>query len=184
MIVDTFKCCKLCGKSLPTSCFSPDSHRKDGFVSNCRQCRNEQLRSRYANEPDGFLARSAKWRESHRNKAKQKESRRARYEARKSELLRLSAEWRKANPEKRRAYNAWRRSARLSATPIWLTDSDKRKIGEFFSLARRMEHEIGVPMHVDHIVPLNGVGVCGLHVPWNLQVLSAAENISKGNRYV
>lgn len=73
---------------------------------------------------------------------------------------------------------------RRNATPPWLTKDHKAAIVAVYAEAQRISAETGIAHHVDHVVPLGGKTVCGLHVPWNLQVLPAAENIKKGNGIV
>ena len=76
-----------------------------------------------------------------------------------------------ANSAKRRAY-------KLKATPSWLNETHIKEILAFYILAKKLSKETLVKYHVDHIEPLKGEDVCGLHVPWNLRVVTAAENIS------
>lgn len=84
---------------------------------------------------------------------------------------------REAKYYKVREQSARRRAKQKQATPGWLTFSQILEIQNVYK---------GCPKgyHVDHIIPLNGVNVTGLHVPWNLQYLPASVNISKGNRLV
>lgn len=82
------------------------------------------------------------------------------------------------------ARTAKRRAAKVSATPSWLTTLHFEHIKLFYEAATAFTRETGEPWHVDHIVPLKGKNISGLHVPWNLQVLPAKDNIAKGNRYV
>lgn len=103
-----------------------------------------------------------------------------------------------ANPEKARvrmlnaqkrnlhifaANAAKRRSAKIQRTPIWLTADDVWMIKQAYSLASLRSKMLGFKWHVDHIVPLQGELVSGLHVPWNLQVIPAVLNIAKHNRF-
>jgi hypothetical protein len=88
-----------------------------------------------------------------------------------------------ANPNKMNAIAAKRRARKLCATPAWLTTEQHKQILAFYIEAKRLEQETGVRYHVDHIVPLQGDAVCGLHVPWNLQVLTATENLKKYNKH-
>ena len=70
----------------------------------------------------------------------------------------------------------------MSATPTWLTRENLLQIRGFYAKAVEATKATGVKHHVDHIIPLCGKLVCGLHVPWNLQVLTASENLSKGRK--
>ena len=116
--------------------------------------------------------------------------------------------WRKRNPEKalrgvRVAYQK-NRSARLEQKKTYYSENrhrwrayfasymaakrmptwaDKRKIVEFYKQAKDLSESTGIKHHVDHIVPLRGRNVCGLHVENNLRVISATENLRKNNKW-
>lgn len=66
------------------------------------------------------------------------------------------------------------------ATPSWLTDQQKQEMKVIYDRARELRR-YGRDVHVDHIAPLKNDLVCGLHVPWNLQILEGKENLRKGN---
>jgi hypothetical protein len=89
----------------------------------------------------------------------------------------------KAHKERYVAARARRRAAQESATPTWLTAIDKAMIQEMYDVSEARYIQTGIKHHVDHIVPINGKGVAGMHVPWNLQVITAHENLSKGWRF-
>lgn len=68
------------------------------------------------------------------------------------------------------------------ATPLWLTIEQLDAIRAIHREAILLSEDTKIPRHVDHIFPLNGKTCCGLNVPWNLQIITAFENISKGNK--
>ena len=70
----------------------------------------------------------------------------------------------------------------MQRTPKWLSVDDLWLMEEAYTLAKLRNDVTGILWHVDHIVPLQGNSVSGLHVPWNLRVIPAIENMSKGNR--
>lgn len=123
-----------------------------------------ELAAKYrADHPEKQRAATAKW--VHKNLARVKKSR---------------AEWGMKNKDKICAITARRTATKLRAIPAW---ANHFFIGEIYDLAKRRTEATGVKWHVDHIVPLQSKLVCGLHVEHNLQVLPAAMNISKNNRY-
>lgn len=78
---------------------------------------------------------------------------------------------------------ARKRHIRL-ATPKWLTKEQQAQIKAFYLEAERLKSETGIDHEVDHIVPVRGGIVSGLHVPWNLRVITAAENQLKNRKLV
>jgi len=103
----------------------------------------------------------------------------------------------KSNPEVKRKYkqtqrgkanarsnDAKRRAAKLKRTPAWLTEDDHWMMEQAYELAALRTKFFGFHWHVDHIFPLQGKYVSGLHVPTNLQVVPWLDNVSKANKYL
>lgn len=86
------------------------------------------------------------------------------------------------NLDKINAIGAKRHAAKLGACPPWLKGELRKQVDAMYAECRRITAETGIEHHVDHIVPLQGDNVCGLHVPCNLRIIPASENLAKGNK--
>ena len=185
--------------------------RRLANLDESRKRTREYLQVWRAKNPDKVAATNKKYDEKNRDKRSEyaKQYRKANPE----KVQELAKAWAKANPEKIRGYvqkasKAWhernpdylsnfykankeryvaararRRAAQDSATPAWLTAIDKAMIQEMYDVSEARYIQTGIKHHVDHIVPINGKNVAGMHVPWNLQVITAHENLSKGWRF-
>lgn len=156
------KLCPKCDNVKNVNDFSVDLSRREGRQCYCRLCQSAiyQSKKEVAKEQRKLRYLSAK--------EQNKEQMRSYYKEHKNEYL---------------ARNALRRASKLYATPPWLSEEDKNKIADYYSEAQQKTKSLNEVFHVDHIVPLQGKNVCGLHVPWNLQIIAAAENLSKGNQW-
>jgi hypothetical protein len=92
------------------------------------------------------------------------------------------AKWHAKNPGKINTYAAKRRSSKADRTPPWLASEQHEQILAFYTMAVTLSNS-GESYHVDHIIPLRGRTVSGLHVPWNLQVLTQTDNLKKNNHF-
>jgi len=156
------KSCTKCGLEKPLLAFY---HRKGKPRSECKTCTNSVNKSTVSNEAK--LKAQSSYRSRNKEDLRKKHS-----DYKKNNRAICNASW--------MAYHA----SKLSATPKWLTLEDHKDIKAMYLLAKKFEGLCGIKYHVDHIVPLKGENVCGLHVPWNLQLLPASINISKSNKHV
>ena len=92
--------------------------------------------------------------------------------------------WKERNPLEVKASTKHRRDKHKQATPKWLSLEQKTVIRKLYIDAMTVSRITKVPYVVDHIVPLRGNDVCGLHVPWNLQVMTREENLKKSNKHL
>ncbi len=169
--------CAMCKQRLPMESFYQSPSRSTGVSSRCISCAKKE--------------RAMWWAEN-----KDKPDVRAADRARSLKYVRLHPEtgvlWRQQNRKHLNRYaNEWRRtssyvgrrkgdSRTIRVTPDW---ANRFFIGEIYALARLRTKLMGVPWEVDHIIPLNGVEVCGLHVENNLRVVPRVINRAKRNNF-
>jgi flagellum-specific peptidoglycan hydrolase FlgJ len=115
-----------------------------------------------------------------KNKVRRSEYHREWYAKNLEDKRAKNRQWSKKNPARHLAICAARRASELRAMPAW---ADQKAIDAIYEEAQRISRETGVVHHVDHIVPLRGKTVCGLHVETNLQIITAYKNLSKGARF-
>lgn len=193
---DTKKC--NCCKNI----YNVDHFRNNGKECiECRAIRNESKKKWRAQRKEQGLPldntskeKMAEWREKNADHIKKysldyyKDNtlvikvKKKKYRTENRDSLRESYNrWRRDNPERCTELSARRRARKRNATPKWLTEEDFKVMRTFYAESHRLTKETGIDHAVDHIHPLAGEDFCGLHVPWNLQVLTRSENSTKKN---
>ena len=189
------KTCSICKEPKALSEFQKRSDSRDGLTGKCKACiqKTDALWVQKNKERD--RAHKAKWRANNKerhsayNSKWQKnnpEKRRAKYKRWRENNLEAAREnfrkWARENPVLA-AMNSKRRGYKVSvATPEWLSSIQIAQMSAYYEVAKAASMQTGCAHHVDHIVPLQGKNVSGLNVPWNLQVMMALANQSKGNK--
>lgn len=182
-VKDNKKKCSQCLKELDVSFFNNDPNSKSGLKSACKSCESlyyqkncvkikERVNKYRENNKDLIKERNQKYYEN--NKELIVERVRLWRNKNLTKVKKYEKKYRSTHKEERVANTAAYRAAKVKATPKWLTDSQKEEIKNIYKNCPK-------GFHVDHIVPINGDEVCGLHVPWNLQYLPDIINETKGN---
>lgn len=154
------KTCRKCGVDKPLELFPKQKQNKDGRHSHCKTCRSQYDTTRYDSKKRSELY--------FKDVETERQKRRDYYMRNKGAYY------------VRRAHQ---RAGLLYRIPKWLTDEDHLKINCIYSICKMLNKYGNERYEVDHIVPLRGKTVWGLHVPSNLRILPQRLNRSKGNKH-
>lgn len=164
MATKTCTKCKLC-KELAE--FSPRSKSSDGVNSWCKICVAEQTR--------GYNAERMRDRRKNLDYSMKERKQQAEYRKLNKPLI----------DALKRTSTIKRRNTQAQATPAWVDIEFERFVfSEAFALAALRKSMFGFSWHVDHVIPLNGTNVSGLHVSNNVQVIPAYANLQKSNKFL
>ena len=164
------KICSCCKKEKPLLSFGKHTKNKDGLQYQCKECRIVTCAISYSKTSKAQLQKrnelTKKWKEA--NSEKQKQTART---------------WSLNNQARRTHLERKREIAKLQRTPKWTTIEDSEYILCLYQLAAMRSKYSDQKWHVDHVIPLQGKTVSGFHIPSNLQVIPAIDNLRKNNRY-
>jgi hypothetical protein len=147
---------------------------KKCWCPDCKRQHSQNVNRWQKANPEKVLPRVREWRAA--NPERSAANKRRQTEKIRSGIAKRS----EGDPSKRLYRNAMRRKAARQATPPW---ADKDAIRAIYIEAGR-RRVMGEDVHVDHVYPLQGETVCGLHIAENLRIIPAAQNRSKWNKMV
>lgn len=153
------KKCYKCNNYKEYSEFHKNKYKKDGHKDECKFCVKIER-----NLPNSYIK---KWRLNNPGYSTIQHKK-----------------WRILNLFKHNTNTAKYRASKLKATPKWLTKVQLLEIEQFYKDAEYLTFLTKENIVVDHIMPLRGKNSCGLHVPWNLQLLTSIDNAKKSNKII
>lgn len=200
------KKCSCCNEIKELCEFGKSKKNKDGLDYRCKICRRKSTKDCRLKYPEKTQARTDIWLEKnyeknrltvnkrnhdHPEKGKiNRDKYRAKYPDKVKESMRIGrAKWKKNNSDIINANTALRTARKKQQTLKLIEKQDKPFIRVFYKHSVDLKKSTGIQHHVDHIIPFVGVDktglhiVSGLHVSWNLQVLSQHENVTKHNKF-
>lgn len=175
------KICSVCKLQLSLDKFAKRKKAKDGLNCSCKSCKSiEDKKYRLANK-DKIKERKQLYYITNKNKISNQTKQN--YYKNKEERLNKIAEWKRKNKEKVNFSCAKRRAAKLSRNIYPEDEYNSFVLEEAYILSNLRSQLLKIVFHVDHIVPLMGKTVNGLHVADNIQIIPASENCSKRADY-
>lgn len=156
------KKCSKCHEQKSLDEFGKDPRKKSGLTAQCRKCKNIYAKSYWAINKGKFKESQAKRRELYREWHKE-----------------YSRKWLQNNLERHSARERKRNACVKRATPIWLEKEQIKFMKSMYLNARILSKYFQAQCEVDHIIPIQSKLVSGLHVPWNLQIVTKEYNQRK-----
>lgn len=156
------KKCQKCNKFKYLCDFAFKAEAIDKRMYRCNNCRSEDAVKWGKKNPEKMRLKRERYLTKHPGNAQT-----------------FCKDWKVRNPHKVLASNSIRRAEKLQRTPAWLTTSDLTEMAWAYQLCSERTHLTGTDHHVDHIVPLKGKYMSGLHVPANLRIVTANLNLSR-----
>lgn len=166
------KTCNFCRIEKSKADFYKKAGARDGLSWWCRACHKEKMRAAYH-----ALAADPMYREVERQRV------RSFWQANPTKRAEADKKYARNNRAQITAKLVKRRTEKIRRTPAWLSEDDLWMIAQAYELARLRTQAFGFEWHVDHVIPLQGKLVSGLHVPHNLQVIPARANRNKSNKF-
>jgi hypothetical protein len=198
------KTCIKCCTEKPVTAFR-FVKAKQHYLRKCLECINEERRYKKSIDPVLIAKKEVKvakgrkpkkkwseysveqrvsWLKKYKTANKEIISERSKqYSAKNKEAIKARSKiYRQKTPEKQAEYVRRRQASKLQRTPAWLTEDDIWVMREAYKLAKLRTEMFDFSWHVDHVLPLQGETVSGLHVPANLQVIPGLDNLKKHNK--